>query len=276
MRVFLCAVLTVWATVSFADVPRPETLDDTLNIMADAYRDTGLFESVTVDAQDQSVSLTREGDSAYTSYPDNLHLILQGAESDAERQGLLDDFIAAMVEQATRSSEEVPDASLIVPLVRVQDFAAEAGDMGPVSDPFVGDMRIFYAFDYPSSFAYVTQESLDDLGLDPADLAAVAQENFDARGWAPELQGDGIWMLTFDGNFEATFLLNDAMWRGFDEQLGTILMMALARDLILFTDADIEGAEAEMHRIADENFDQLSYQLSKRLYQWTDAGWVER
>lgn len=273
-RLFL--VLVIAASAASADVPRPETLEDTLGILADAYRADSVFGEVTVDSNDLSITVTGADDGEFTSYPDNLHKQLQAAESDSERQGILDDFVAAIADHMSRTEGETLDVSIIVPLVRSADFGAEAGELGPISDPFVGDLRVFYAFDHPSSFSYVTSSSLDDLRLDATALRGIATENFEARGWAPELQGDGVWFLEFDGNFEATFLLNDAMWDGFDEQLGTILMLALARDLVIFTDADIEGAEEEMRKIAAENFDQVSYPLSALLYEWTEDGWKVR
>lgn len=272
-RLILAAVLA--ASAAQADVPRPETVDDTLDILAEAYRATDGVEDVTVDRQEQTIALTTPG-GEFTSYPDNLHKSLQAAENDSERQEILDDFVAGMTDYLARSLEEVPDASIIVPLVRSAEFGGDSGEEGPISDPFVGDLRIYYAFDHPHSFSYVSQASLEDVGLEAEALRGVATENFEARGWAPELQGDGIWFLEFDGNFEATFLLDDAMWHGFDKQLGTIIMLALARDLVLFTDADFDGAEDEMRKIAAENFDSLSYPLSQMLFEWTADGWKVR
>jgi|GEM_PF-5177606 len=277
MKTFCGAFFALFLSgAAMADIARPEAIEDTLSAMAEAYRASDAFETVTIDHQDLSIKLEREGDEAYTSYPDNLHLELQNADSDSARQEMLDQFIAAMVDAATRAPD-TPSADIIVPLVRSADFAGSiAAEDGPVSDPLAGDLSVFYAFDFPSSFSYVNAANLEDLGIDRLALADLAWDNFQARGWAPELEGDGIWFLTFDGNFEATFLLNDAMWSGFDEQLGTVLMLPLARDLILFTDAEFDGAESELRAIATDQFDQVSYPLSQTVFEWTTDGWVVR
>ena len=54
------------------------------------------------------------------------------------------------------------------------------------------------------------------------------------------------------------------------------LQIAEQSDLVIFTDADFDGAEEQMRKIADENFDSLSYPLSRMLFEWTAEGWKAR
>ena len=275
MRGLLLAASLFWSGVAWADIPRPNDISETLGHLAEAYRASGEFDHVEVDRSDLSVILTSKAGGAFTSYPDNLHQMLQQAEDDGERREVLDTFVASLIEQIELANMPL-DRSMIVPVVRSFEFAQDLDGAPPVSDEFVGDLRIYYAFDHPLSISYVSETSLGELGLRRDDLADLAWDNLVRLEWAPEVLGDGIWFLDFDGNYEATFLLNDAMWNGFDEQLDTILMMALARDLVLFTDGGVEGAQGELLRIADEMAGELSYPLSELLYEWTANGWAVR
>jgi uncharacterized protein YtpQ (UPF0354 family) len=258
-----------------AEVSRPENIAQTLEILADAYRASGSFDQVTVDANDMSISVTTPDGGQYSSFPDNLHQLLLNAPDEFERKKVLDSFVASLVERLA-AIDAPQDVSRIVPVVRAADFGLELAENGPVSDAFVGDLRIYYAFDNPRSISYVNDSSLVDLGLSRDQLADLAAANVAKLGWTPEIDGDGIWFLVFDGNYEATFLLDEAMWTGLDVQLDRIIMMALSRDLVMFSDAAFDGAEAQMRAYADQTFQGLGYPLSNLMFEWGADGWQVR
>ena len=272
----LVLALVVAAGAAIAEVPRPSSVDDTLKAMAEALRATGLYEEVVIDRADNSVRYsTAEGEDR-RSFPDNLHRTLIQAETDAARQDALDQFVAAMIETHEATKASASDAANVLPVVRPVDFGVGQASAQLVSRPLAGDLRVYYVIDRPNSLSYVTVPILGDMELSVADLPELAARNFANKGWAPEFEGDGIWLLLFDGNYESSFLLQEELWNGLDERLGTVLMIALARDLVLFTDADFDGAEKELQRLADENFDKMSYPLSSEIYVWTENGWALR
>lgn len=274
MRWFLIFVLSAFPALS--EVARPETLDDTLRAMAGAFEETGLFTSVEIDWEDKSVALRSEQSDNQTSYPDNLHKSLQNAESDDERQAILDQFILAISDSIQIQNPDGLDVANVLPVVRHIDFGANGGNTGPVFDPLVGELGIFYVIDMPASLSYLTAEKLEELKIDRDELAGLAAKNFEKRGWEPKLEGDGIWMLTLDGNYEASFLLDTPFWQNIDNQLETVLMIALARDVVLFTDASFDGAEDQLRRISNENFAGMNYQLSPEVFVWVEDRWELR
>jgi uncharacterized protein YtpQ (UPF0354 family) len=260
---------------AWAEVPRPETLDDTLELMRAAYEASDRFQNVEADSEEKSIRLSDGSDGEFVSYPDNLHQMLQAAESDVERQQVLDDFIAGLIEHVA-GPEVTDDISMVVPVVRHRDFAEGIAEEGPVSRPLAGELAVFYVFDRPRSISYVTPTHLRDLGVTEEDLPKIAADNLARLGWSPELEGDGLWMLVFDGTYEATFLLDEGLWNGFDAQLETIIMVALARDLVIFTDAGFDGAEDGLRKLAADLFPDVTYPLSDQVFEWTGAGWSLR
>jgi len=270
------AALVLSAAPVFAEIARPETLNDTLNALAEAYRATGQFEEVIVDQADTSVSLVRDGEEVFRSYPDNLHANLQNLGSNAERQAALDRFVRVILDGLDRTGFTTADVANVLPVVRPTGFQTGIAGVQPISDPLVGELSIYYIVDRPDTMSYITQDTLETLGLERRALRGLAMQNFHDKGWQPELRGQGVWMLVFDGNFETSFLLDHPIWDGFDTQLGTVVMMALARDVVLFGDGDVQGTEDELRRIATENFDKMSYPLSQQIYVWSENGWILR
>lgn len=278
MRLAVLIALWVLAAPAMADVARPATEADTLVLMRDTLISLDAVETAEIDTEDRSVKASGPDGLEFVSYPDNLHRNLQLAETDAERQEILDQFVSGLVETfAATALDEPKDREAILPMIRPVDFATGLeGGAAPLSAPFAGDLRIFYAFNNPKTLSYVTPEDAQALGLDAAALAALAAENFARQGWQPEVAGDGIFFLDFDGTFEASFLLDRKLWETVDEQLGQIVMAPVARDLILFTDAEWDGAEAALRKSAAELATQVSYPLSTLIYEWRDGVWQVR
>lgn len=273
---FLLAVFLWIAAPAYAEIGRPTSIDDTLRILADAFAQTGAFETVEIDADDQSISLKTSDDRSLLSYPDNVHREFLNAATDSERQEVLDRHIAATVETLGFSETGEDDRPNILPVVRRERVEDDVPGKELLSTPLVGNLRTYYVIDRPNTLTYLSVEALADIGLDKSDVPTLAIENFQARGYQPEFRGEGLWMLVLDGNFEATFLLDTELWQDIDAQLDTVLMAALARDVILFTDASVEGAENRLRQVIDENFDQMSYQLSPDIYVWSEGEWKLR
>ncbi len=274
----LLLVLWTIAAPAVAQIARPETVRDTLELMRNAYLTLDGVETAEIDFSDQSISVGGPSGIEFLSYPDNLHRQLQAAESDAERQQIFDGFLAGLVESFAAADADVPkDVATILPVIRHEDFPQGVeDDLAPLSDPFVGDLRIFYVFNNPTTLSYVVPGDATELGLDASELFALASGNLARAGWHPEIAGDGISYLVFDGTYEASFLLNSEIWNDLDEELGQIVMIPLARDLVLFTDADRDGAEASLQSLAADLWEEVAYPLSNLTYEWRDGAWQVR
>lgn len=100
-----CLFLTPSAPVTAKDLPRPDTQEDTLIIMRKAFLALPSITLAVIDPEEQALELTLADGQTLTSFPDNLHRILQGEETDASRRQALDDWIAGALEtlEANRS-----------------------------------------------------------------------------------------------------------------------------------------------------------------------------
>jgi len=210
-RVLICA--TLLPTLLWADILRPDTLDDTLALQLEALRADPRILSPAIDATDKSIKFTTGGsDAPYTVYPDNLHKLLQGAEDDAARQVVFDDFIQ--------------------------------------------------------------YSNLKDLGLDMDAAFALAQTNQAARQWNPKIEGDGIYFLQLDGTFEASLLLDNALWDFVEGEIGPVLLTASNRDVVLFGPSDNPEVRRILTQLAQKYVAEGSYALSAQLMVRRDGGWV--
>ncbi len=274
----LCAFLLADASLpALADIPRPETLKVTLLLMRDAYLDDERIESVEIDAADNSLVLVAPPNKDIRSYPDNLHQSLQSAQTDQERQEIFDRFMENTITALTAPPPDSKTTTDIFPIIRHESYGKGIGvelPKQPFSLPFVADLRIFFVHDEETSIAYVANEDIGERGLAPDELKEIAFSNFEQKDWNLQIEGDGIYFLTLDGTYEASFLLNSELWKSVDSKLGKIVLIAPTRDLIIFTDrSDIKNVELLM-RILDEYSTQAAYPLTNAVLVWETDHWV--
>ncbi len=273
VRLFGMAVaLCVCTSIALAQVSRPDTVEETLSLLQRALIANDRVTNAKIDTADNSVKFTFDDDLEATSFPDNLHRQLQLAKSDTERQEALDFFIASALD----AIEPRPlDIQSVLPAIRYETLGmSDSTTSELVSVPFVADMRIFFVQDMPTSMSFLSHEDLKELGLTKAQLRSHAMENWQAKGWQPKIDGDGIYILVLDGVYEASFLLDTALWSHIDTQLGQIIMAAPARDLVVFADNEQEGAEQALRDIIAKYAPTASHPLSEKLLAWKNDAWV--
>lgn len=267
---FLIALFLLTTPV-LADIPRPETLSDTLTLLRDAHAERPGMVRVWIDWQDQSVLLQNEGDTEPSrTYPDNLHLLLQQAESGAERQAILDRFM--------RATDPTPElaAESILPVLRWKGFGDGLSD-GPdmISRPFSGEIAVFYVQDLPERVAYPERGALLALVGEAEALHVLAQDNLRhySAGKVELLRGEYLNMVLLDGMYESSLLLDDTFWHARQSEMGRIVAAVPARDVLLFTDADTPGGVAALVDAIASNRETFAYPNSENLLEWTGAGW---
>jgi uncharacterized protein YtpQ (UPF0354 family) len=104
-----------------------------------------------------------------------------------------------------------------------------------ISDALVGDLRVFYAFDLPGHFQYVSEHDRERLQLDPGGLRELSVRNLTRRRSKPEIlrpSGAAV-MLRLDGDLEASLLLHDSLWRHLARSIaGEIVVGIPSRDVL--------------------------------------------
>lgn len=275
MKHILLVCAALWPTLLLADIPRPDSLEDTLALQLEALQADPRILDPVIDTSDKSITFKAADGTGYTSYPDNLHKLLRAAQSDAERQTQFDDFMRNSIDGLFAIAQESQiDSANILPVIRETGFSNAAQDDQPVSRPLAGNLSVFLVEDTPSSLSYLRPSDLDALGLAPQDAFALAQTNRLARQWQPKIEGDGIYFLQLDGNFEASLLLDAALWDFVEEKIGPVLVTASNRDVVLFGPASDPEVRRVLTQLAKKYVAEGSYALSAQLMVRKDDGWV--
>lgn len=252
---------------AWADIPKPETLDQTLALMLPRLVEA--FPDARIDWTARNIDL---GDGGSVLNPDNIHAVLRTIDDGAEREAELDRFIATMV---TALQEDPTDDGLpldsVYAVVRQESWATLAGSEDLLWEPFVGNMIRVFAIDYPDRVSYVTQTLLDEEDANLADLRWVAQQNMIAKGHDTQFQGDGqIFLARLDGFYESSLIMDDLLLAEISLQLeGDLVIGVPARDLFVFAPADNPAGVTRLRGIVADANANASHRLSERLYLWS-------
>ncbi|MBL1437944.1 MAG: DUF1444 family protein [Rhodobacteraceae bacterium] len=254
-----------------AQISRPETLLDTLTILAQAYRSAPEIQDVTVNRAEISLGFTLANGTAMTSFPDNLHSLLRAAESDGERQDILNGFIGNLL--AGFASANAPiDPRNIFPIIRAEGYGAGLGEgQQPYSEPFAKGLRIFFAEDLPTTIRYIDSDQARAFPSPDHLIFTRALGNFLRQAIPFEIQGSGPYMLVADGNYEASFLLDTALWQEISEQLNEVILIVPARDLVIFADGTLPNSRDTLARLLA--LDEAAYPLGGEILVWASDHW---
>lgn len=296
MRLIWAAAFTLaFAHSAWADVARPETLDDTLTLMRDQFVADPRVTSTKIDLEQSYLSFQIGNGPLQISLPDTIHDTLQNATDDAAREKALVQFIDFTISASQSAAPEAAlDLTQVFPVIRPKGFGIEPiqpsfgrapeikgfGDeneeefSAPVSLPFTADMDIFFVQDKDQVIEFVTVDHLAQLDLTELELLTVARENLQTRDWDLKIEGgDGLHIISLDGDFETSFMLNQNFWRGVDVGLGRIVAIVAARDLVLFVDGDVEGAIDNLRTLVDPSVNQFPNPISTIPLVWDNGSW---
>ena len=274
MRFLILSAVLSLATPALADVPRPETLSDTLKVLLDAIRSAG-FPNAAIDPQQQAVVSDRTSEDSTVSYPDNLHRKLRNAADDAERQQILDDFVAVLTATAADDSDGFAPEQ-VMPVLRPLDYLDGLGDDAEIETrPFAGDLMIAYVVDFPTHTSSISPDGMQDAGYDADSLHQLALQNLQTRSADLTIEGSeaGIYFLTLDGYYENAMMLNAGLWDSVTDQIGPVVVAVPARDLVMIAPQDNADAIGIMRKISDDVLRDGAYTLSGALFSWADGRW---
>lgn len=216
-------------------------------------------------------------DNAYAAYladPTQFDAVLgrfaQASASRFERAGQdakLDELVvvlkdAAYLDDLARTlRERMPDAT-DVPM--------------PYHEPLNDDLIVLYARDTPTSLSYLLPEDIEKLELTREALRDLAVDNLSER--LPEIErhgGEGLYMLTAGGNYEATLLLVDWVWTTETFPVdGEFVAAVPARDVLLVTGSNDTAGLERLRSLATSTLSEASYTLTDTLFVRRDGSWV--
>lgn len=268
----ICAVFFS-ATAANADIPKPDNLMDTLGLMLERLQPA--FPDAQINRRDRNISLDAEQENIVN--PDNIHAVLRSIDDGAEREQALNDFLSTIAASMTAEPLDPENLPLdrILPVVRHESFAQGTAAADLYSEPFVGDMILIYAIDYPDRVAYVTNPNLSGAGLSGAELASIADSNFEAKLDVLRFDSNGIsFMAVIDGFYESSLVLDTTFWADTSAQFGDdIVMIVPNRDLLVFVPASEADEVAFLNGLRQNALANGTHQLSELMYIWQGGAW---
>ncbi|MCF2872449.1 DUF1444 family protein [Octadecabacter sp. G9-8] len=172
----------------------------------------------------------------------------------------------------------------LFPVLRHASFAQSTGDGGIIPsgdnglyfEPYIGDMILVYAIDYPDRVAYVTRANLRDANVRTSQMEDAAWKNFQAKRDIVEFQGNGVsFMAVIDGFYESSLVLDSELWVSVAQQMeDDIVMIVPARDLIIVAPASNTAEVAFLRSVRTDILENGTHQLSDLMYIWRDGRWA--
>ncbi|MFD2173339.1 hypothetical protein [Rhodobacter lacus] len=260
------------ASGAVADIARPQNLDMLLVVLQNAVAATGEATGIRPDPKAHKLFLTWKG-TALVADPHNLFMAMQRALSDAERQEMLDAYLAAFDDIIALESGALDPARLL-PVLRPSSFAEHLPEArGLATEPWMAGLSIYLVEDRASSTAYVTPERLTGAGLDVAAAINAARANLEHQTPRFAPLGAKRWGLVLDGMYESSLLLDSELWRRVAEDQGPLLMVAPSRDTVVVDASGRPEAVQELADFALRTARANPYPVSESVFAWQRDHW---
>ncbi|HVM61724.1 MAG TPA: DUF1444 family protein [Verrucomicrobiae bacterium] len=137
-----------------------------------------------------------------------------------------------------------------------------------VYEPFNDSLIIVYVEDNPTSVRYLTPKDVEDAGIRKEDLRGLAIDNL--KRLLPEVEahgGNGVFMLTAGGSYEASLLLLDGIWTNRQFQVtGDYVVAVPTRDVLLVTGTEDKEGVSKIRKMAADIAAKGPYRLTTELF----------
>ena len=183
--------------------------------------------------------------------------------------GLVDRFVAGQAESLKRLSQKVATERIIA-VIKTRKWLAERGGSW-VHEDFSSDLVIVYGQDFPDTIRYLSPPDLAAAGLTLESLRPLAVKNLLEILEIEHNRYECCRMLTAGGDYEASLILADSIWRQYqDEMKGSLVVAIPAPDLFLLTGSEeTEGLALLKKTIAEQR--ESGRLLTSRLFLYKDG-----
>ncbi|MBO9565818.1 MAG: DUF1444 family protein [Niastella sp.] len=140
-----------------------------------------------------------------------------------------------------------------------------------VSEKYNNELLITYVQDTENSMRYLTDEDLKKLNITKDSLKAIAIRNLDRVLPNAKIHGgDGVYMVTAGGNYEASLILPSVLWTKENFAVkGDFVMAVPSRDLLLITGSNDKAGIAKLKEFVAKSYKTGNYTISDHLFKWT-------
>lgn len=178
---------------------------------------------------------------------------------------------------AGNAPKEPVNPNKILPIIKDQKFLNGLNGLSKnfedkhVFEKYNSELFIFYAEDKELSINYLTQDDFQQLGISMNELRERAIENFDNLVEMKKYGGDGYFMISAGGNYEASIILLN-IWEkeNFDVE-GNIVIAVPARDMLLVTGSKDSKNLHTMYDVVENTISTGNHLVSDKLFEFING-----
>lgn len=209
----------------------------------------------------------------------NLHNVWTACHRDADA---CEPSAAELVSAAVTQPAETGGRDTLVPLVRVRAYVDHTRRDLPTlwTEPFVGDLLVVYAFDAPDRYRLASMSDLTRLGLTPAEGAALARANLEARVGRIDQRlaayTPGEAMVFKEGNgLESSLLLQQDHWATLASRASCRFAAAAPEpDALVVLCVTSDDELARFRQAAQAIANSVSNPLTAETLVWSNGRWA--
>lgn len=165
---------------------------------------------------------------------------------------------------------------IIKPITYLDDIKSVANKMGASKDiegvyeKYNDQLIIVYAEDTKNSIRYLTHDDIKTLSVSEDSIKQLAVRNLDKLLKSIQRKGgDGVYMLTAGGDYEASIiLLDNVLTKQALPVNGDFVIAIPNRDMLLITGSSDKAGILKIKEVAEKSFGTGNYQVSEYLYKW--------
>jgi uncharacterized protein YtpQ (UPF0354 family) len=226
--------------------------------------------------EDFHLKVTRPSGKHFNSFLNNAYDIYK--QDPKTKLEVIQKFVVAALE--TEELAEGVDRRRIVPVIKDRAYLEASrkemvrrSDMKNIEDrvyeDFNSELIIFYAEDSPKNIRYLTVDALEEAKIARRELRALAAENLERL--LPKIErrgGDGVYMVTAGGDYEASLLVLESIWTDGEMRVrGDFVVAIPTRDLLLVTGSEHQEGIQKLRWIAQQAFEkEFPFRLTPKLF----------
>jgi uncharacterized protein YtpQ (UPF0354 family) len=218
-----------------------------------------------------------------TAFLDNCYSEYQSAPKD--KDATIAKYVAAFAEPLIYKGNI--DTARITPVIKDKAWLLEIREglkargakeiPENVFEPLNDELVIVYAEDSPKNMRYLSPKDIEKSGLKKEGLRELAIKNL--RTLLPKIEargGNGVFMITAGGDYEASLLLFDEIWRDKMVQVeGSYIVAVPTRDLLLVTGSKDKAGIAKVREFARKSAAESAYHLIPDLFIYEGGHFVK-
>lgn len=223
---------------------------------------------------DMELAVVDETGGEITTFLDNGYK--EYSVSPQNKEQIIKKYVAALLEP--RAQSEKIDPSRITPVIKDREWIAEikaemkARGAKEIPENVYEDLNqelvIVYAEDSPKNLRYLAPKDLGQVNLKPSDLKALAIQNL--KSIIPKIEvhgGNGVYMVTAGGDYEASLLLFEGLWDGVQIKVDGDYVVAIpSRDMLLITGSNSKEGIKKITELAIKTVAEAPYRLTSDLF----------